>query len=195
MDGRVSASVHPIRRGRKPSSSWALCSSAASPGDFQIRRKSRRDRMSANLREIKEALRERRHLPVPEVGKWLRKSSLDTSPTTPCRPTARRYLRSATMFWFYGTGSYAGAARGRTWCGSGWRNWPTSFSQAPDSASLAERAVCRQTPEVGAVCGNSARTDLCGGRPAMGVPTANTPQSPSRSLPKSKVTGKWSSSA
>jgi hypothetical protein len=22
------------------------------------------------------------------------------------------------------------------------------------------------------VCGNSARTDLCGGRPAMGVPTA-----------------------
>jgi len=25
---------------------------------------------------------------------------------------------------------------------------------------------------IGAVCGNSARTDLCGGRPAMGVPTA-----------------------
>jgi hypothetical protein len=24
------------------------------------------------------------------------------------------------------------------------------------------------------VCGNSARTDLCGGRPAMGVPTANS---------------------
>ena len=27
--------------------------------------------MSAKLREIKEALRERRHVPVPEVGKWL----------------------------------------------------------------------------------------------------------------------------
>src|SRR5260370_26835327 len=25
---------------------------------------------------------------------------------------------------------------------------------------------------IGAVCGNSARTDLCGGRPVMGVPTA-----------------------
>jgi len=40
-------------------------------GDFQIRRKSRGDRMSAKLREIKEALRQRMHEPVPEVGKWL----------------------------------------------------------------------------------------------------------------------------
>ena len=31
---------------------------------------------------------------------------------------------------------------------------------------------CRYTPEVGAVCGKAARTDLCGGRLAMGVPTA-----------------------
>ena len=40
-------------------------------GDFQIRRKSRRDRMRAKLREIKEALRRRRHRPIPETGKWL----------------------------------------------------------------------------------------------------------------------------
>jgi group II intron reverse transcriptase/maturase len=40
-------------------------------GDFQIRRKSRGDRMMGKLREIKEALRERKHVPVPEVGKWL----------------------------------------------------------------------------------------------------------------------------
>jgi len=40
-------------------------------GDFQIRRKSRGDRMKARLRQIKEALRQRRHVPVPEVGKWL----------------------------------------------------------------------------------------------------------------------------
>jgi hypothetical protein len=39
-------------------------------------------------------------------------------------------------------------------------------------SSMAQPALCRQTPEVGAVCGNSASTDLCGGRPAMGVPTA-----------------------
>jgi hypothetical protein len=36
------------------------------------------------------------------------------------------------------------------------------------------RALCRQIPKVGAECLNWARSDLCGGRPAMDVPTANT---------------------
>jgi group II intron reverse transcriptase/maturase len=40
-------------------------------GDFQIRRKSRGDRMMAKLREIKEALRKRMHVPIPAVGAWL----------------------------------------------------------------------------------------------------------------------------
>jgi hypothetical protein len=38
--------------------------------------------------------------------------------------------------------------------------------------SMAEPAVRRQTPEVGAVCGKAARTDLCGGRGVTRVPTA-----------------------
>jgi len=50
---------------------FVLISAKSRRGDFQIRRKSRRDRMSAKLREIKEGLREQRHLPAPEVGKWL----------------------------------------------------------------------------------------------------------------------------
>lgn len=45
-------------------------------------------------------------------------------------------------------------------------------AQTPDIPSLAIPALSRQTPKVGAVCGNSARTVLCGGRPVMGVPTA-----------------------
>src|SRR3984885_13852684 len=44
--------------------------------------------------------------------------------------------------------------------------------QAPYPTPLAKRSLRRQTPEVGAVCGQAARTDLCGGRPVMGVPTA-----------------------
>src|ERR1700687_932176 len=40
-------------------------------GDFQIRRKSRRDRMRTKLREVKEGLRQRWHRPIPETGKWL----------------------------------------------------------------------------------------------------------------------------
>jgi group II intron reverse transcriptase/maturase len=39
-------------------------------GDFQLRRKSRRDRMRTKLR-IKEGLRQRMHRPLPETGKWL----------------------------------------------------------------------------------------------------------------------------
>src|SRR6266478_4556291 len=31
-------------------------------------------------------------------------------------------------------------------------------------------AICRHSPEVGAVCGKAARTDLCGGRGAISVP-------------------------
>ena len=40
-------------------------------GDFQIRRKSRRDRMRAKLHEISEGLRRRMHRPIPETGNWL----------------------------------------------------------------------------------------------------------------------------
>ena len=46
--------------------------------------------------------------------------------------------------------------------------------QTAHPASLAASALRRHTPEVGAVCGNPARTDLCGGRAAMSVPTANS---------------------
>jgi hypothetical protein len=38
---------------------------------------------------------------------------------------------------------------------------------------VAAAALCRQTLEVGAVCPNWARTDLCGGRLVTAVPTAN----------------------
>ena len=40
-------------------------------GKFQIKRKSRGDRMRAKLREIKEQLKRRMHQPIPEQGRWL----------------------------------------------------------------------------------------------------------------------------
>ena len=40
-------------------------------GRFLLKRKTRRDRMGATLRGIKEELRLRRHQPIPETGKWL----------------------------------------------------------------------------------------------------------------------------
>ena len=50
--------------------------------------------------------------------------------------------------------------------------------QAAHPSSLAERSLCRHTPEVGAVCGKAARTVLCGGRPVMSVPTASRAATP-----------------
>ena len=44
-------------------------------------------------------------------------------------------------------------------------------AKTPDPTSMAERPFCRQAPEVGAVCLNRARTELCGGRRVTGVPT------------------------
>ena len=73
--GRVAVRNHEKRGLGKPETftflGFVLICGKSRQSDFQIRRKSRGDRMSAKLREIKEALRERRHVPVPEVGKWL----------------------------------------------------------------------------------------------------------------------------
>src|SRR5690242_20138420 len=41
-------------------------------GKFLVHRKTRRDRMQAKLKEVKEQLRRRMHQPIPEQGKWLR---------------------------------------------------------------------------------------------------------------------------
>jgi RNA-directed DNA polymerase len=47
-----------------------ICSKSRA-GRFQIKRKSRRDRMRAKLEMIKEEMWRRMHQPVPEQGKWL----------------------------------------------------------------------------------------------------------------------------
>jgi RNA-directed DNA polymerase len=41
-------------------------------GKFLIKRKTRRDRMRAKLKAVKEQLQRRMHQPIPEIGKWLR---------------------------------------------------------------------------------------------------------------------------
>ena len=73
--GRFATQNHERRGLGKPETfkflGFVLICGKSRRGDFQIRRKSRGDRMRAKLREIKEALRQRKHVPVPEVGKWL----------------------------------------------------------------------------------------------------------------------------
>ena len=72
------------------------------------------------------------------------------------------------------TGEPCSRARLKRWGGADGGDRRRVSPKAEDPSSLAERSFRRQSPEVGAGCGNSARPDLCGGRSETGVPTANT---------------------
>ena len=88
-------------------------------GVFQLRRQSRGDRMMAKLPEIKEALRKRMHVPIPEVGTWLAQIVASTLPTMPCRPIVRNCMCSATMSLCSGTGNSAGVDQNQHKVGDG----------------------------------------------------------------------------
>ncbi len=71
------AATRRARQGRgKPETftflGFTFICSATRKGEYQIKRKTRADRMQAKLKEIKEELRRRMHWPIPELGKWLR---------------------------------------------------------------------------------------------------------------------------
>ena len=50
---------------------FTFISGKSRQGKFLVRRKSRRDRVKAKLKEIKVALRANMHKPIPEQGRWL----------------------------------------------------------------------------------------------------------------------------
>jgi RNA-directed DNA polymerase len=88
-------------------------------GGFLVKRKTRRDRMRATLRAIKEELQRRRHQPIPETGKWLAQVvsgyfGYHSVPTNGAAMSAFRY--HVTVLWHR---CFAGAASGRGWCGTG----------------------------------------------------------------------------
>jgi len=65
-------------------------------GKFQIKRKSRRDRVRAKLKEVKAELWRRMDGPIREQGAWLKQVSPASSTTTPSRPTCGPSQRSDT---------------------------------------------------------------------------------------------------
>jgi RNA-directed DNA polymerase len=74
--GRHAASNRKRRGLGKPETftflGFTLICGASRRGRFLVKRKSRRDRMKAKLREVKEELRRRMHQSIPEQGRWLR---------------------------------------------------------------------------------------------------------------------------
>ena len=143
-------------------------------GKFQIKRKTRADRMHAKLKMIKEEMWRRMHLPIPDTGEMavvcrqrllqLPRSAYQRSgaaciPAPHHRPLAAHAAASKPE----------GSDDVGTDDAAGGRLAP----ETDHPPSLAKRSLCRHTPEVGAVCGKAARTVLCGGRSVMGVPTAS----------------------
>src|SRR5207302_1280233 len=117
-------------------------------GNFLLKRKTRRDRAVAKLKEVKDELRRRMHLPIPWQGMWLRQvvtgfygyhavptnfSALAALPD-PCRPTLAARASTAQ-------------SKGRLDVGTDREAGARLPSQTPHPSSLAKRALCRQTPK------------------------------------------------
>ncbi len=74
--GRHAATDRKLRGLSKPETftflGFTLICGKSRRGNFLVHRKSRRDRMTAKLKEVKDELRRRMHSPIPEQGRWLR---------------------------------------------------------------------------------------------------------------------------
>ena len=121
--------------------------------------------MKAKLRMIKEELRQRMHQSIPVQGRWLRRVvggyfNYHAVPTN---------ARALDAFRHHVTDLWRRTLRRRSQKGSDdvGADDATGGRVAPETkhpTSLAERSLCRHTPEVGAACGKVARAVLCGGR-------------------------------
>ena len=142
-------------------------------GSFQIGGSRARPRC-AKLRESRKRCASAWHVPIPDTGNGSGKSSPVTFayhavPTNSAALGAFRY--HVTVLWHRRCRRRSQKAR-LVWARMGEAGQRLSPPTA-DPSSLAECALRRQTPEVGAQCPNWARSDLCGGRSATNVPTAN----------------------
>jgi RNA-directed DNA polymerase len=136
-------------------------------------RKTMAKRLVGTAARVREALMQRRHDPVPQLDKWLgqvvqgyfnyhavpgnvrslesfRRGNLSCVARRPPALESEEHHELATVQ----------------------RPHQTMDSPAQDHAPISLGTLRGQVPAVRAVCGNAARTDLCGGRPEMAVPTA-----------------------
>jgi hypothetical protein len=128
-------------------------------GKFQIKWKTRADRMRAKLKMIKEELRWRMHQPIPDQGKWLCfvvKGLLQLSRGAhecagfACVPTPRHRPVAA----------HAPASQPKDSDPVGTDDGVGDFWLPKPIILHPWRSLCRHTPKVGAVCGKAARTVL-----------------------------------
>ena len=108
----------------------------------------------------------------PNRGNGCARSLPATSRTTRCPPTRRPSARTGTTSCRSGDALWSVAARRRALRGRRWIGSPANGFRLRASFTLGQRIGSPSEPEVGAVCLNWARTDLCGGCRVTGIPTA-----------------------
>jgi hypothetical protein len=169
LDRVRQALLHHVNPDTLRTAFYALKRKAAPGAD----RKSRRDRVRAKLKEIKEELRRRMHGPVREQAEWLKQAvaGFFQYHAVPTNGRALAAFRYHVIDHWRRTLRRRGQKHPMTWARIGkladdWLPKPRILHP------LAKPALRRQTPKVGAVCGKAARTVLCGGRSVMSVPTA-----------------------
>ena len=177
--GRFAAADRERRGSNKPETfdflGFTFICGKSRKGGFLIKRKTRADRMRAKLKEVKEGCANACTGPSPSKADGWGRSSRDTSlfRRADQRPRAQRLPLPDPR----PMATHASAAQppGSHEMGADGQPGARIPAQAPGPSPLAQRTFRRQTPEVGAVCGKAARTDLCGGRAVTRVPTAITP--------------------
>ena len=143
-------------------------------GKFQLKRKTRSDRMRVKLTEIKEELRRRMHQPIPEQGRWLAQVvrgffAYHAVPTN--FPALSAFHHHIKRLWLRTLRRRSQKDR-TTWE----RIKKIAADYLPKPKTLhpwPQQRFAVKHPRVGAACGNSARAVLCGGRSVTTVPTAN----------------------
>ena len=161
-------------------------------GKSLLWRKSRRDRLQAKLLAVKGELRRRMHQPIPRQGELLRGviSGWFAYHAVPTNARSLQTFRNCVIRFWWRSLRRRGQRDKTTW--ERMKRLADDYLPKPRILSLARAALRRQTPKVGAVCGNAARTDPCGARAAMRVPTAIClPAFRHRSMVRSSHAARW----
>lgn len=155
------------------------CGKRLKDGAFIVWRETAKKRLVAKLKEIKAELKRRRHDPIPLVGEWLRKvvSGYYRYHAVPGNlPRLRVFHWRLRWVW------WRALSRRSQRCRVSWdrlhrlvERWiPVTHVLHPYPMQRFDAQHPKWEPYA-----RSARTDLCGGRPAMLVPTATAKLPPS----------------
>jgi hypothetical protein len=161
------------KRPKRSHSRVHYCNTRKDGAGFQLGRKTKRKRLKAKLRELKETLRRHRHTPIDEQGRWLGAMMKghfayfavpdQHIPAVGLPLSYQHHLVSKSA----ATQPAAPADVGTD--GQTYQAIPTVTAR---TAPVAKPSVQRQILEVGTECVSSARSDLCGGWTVMAISTA-----------------------